>query len=144
MIYRFWQTSNDICLIEMTDDHANEGKRAYMTDMNDLYKEEHGRYILLGHVHAWGTIDFSTYDIRELRCLGSIETQDLTLSAQDKSILQRCIDKEGFDYAMFDYSDYHTVERNRVHSKDFHALRNNLVDAKRELETWLSMQGVEL
>ncbi|AAQ64254.1 hypothetical protein KVP40.0185 [Vibrio phage KVP40] len=142
MIYRFWKTPDNICLIEMTDDHANEGTRAYMTDMHDLYNENHGRYMLLGNVHSWGTIDFTTYDIRELRCLGSIETEELTLSAQDKSVLSRTVGKEGFDYAMLHYSDYQSVEYNVVESREFHALRNNLINARTELETWLQLQGI--
>ncbi|AGN30245.1 hypothetical protein VPFG_00246 [Vibrio phage nt-1] len=143
MIYRFWETPTSDCLIEIIHDGKEDGERAYITDMIDFYHTEHGRQALLGHTDGWGTVNFTKYDIRELKCLGRIETKPLTLSANDKSVLSRCIDKEGFNYAMFDYSDYQSVERNVVQSREFHELRNGLIDAKSKLQTWLRMQGID-
>ncbi len=144
MIYRFWETPTGDCLIEMVDEHYNMGKRAYMTDMMDFYRTEAGKHALLKHVNGWGTVELADFDIRELKGLGTVELEELTLTANDKSVLSRCIDKEEFDYAMLYYSDYQSVCHNVVESREFHALRNNLVNAHRDLQTWLKLQGVEV
>lgn len=143
MIYRFWETPTGAMLIEITKDYNETGNSAYITDMNDMYLTEHGKHLLLKHVHDWGTVDFKDWDIRTLFSRGSIETEELTLNPNDKSVLKRTLEKEGFDYAILHYSAYDgEVGFNKVESKEFHALRNSLLKARQDLETWLALQGI--
>ncbi|CAM0004747.1 hypothetical protein VPHK567_0231 [Vibrio phage K567] len=145
MFYRFWETDDGDMLVEMLDDLCDEvGTKAYMTDMNEVYRTESGRHMLLQHVHNWGTVDFQDWDIRTLRGLGSsIEMPSLTLSPSDKSVLERTVKKEGLDYAMLHYSKYDgDVGFNKVDSNEFHGLRNAFVDARQQLQSWLALNGI--
>lgn len=145
MFYRFWESISGDMLIEITPDLCETGKKAYITDMNDVYLTESGRHMLLAHVRGdteWGKIDFTEWDITTLYSRGSIEVSDFTLTPSDKSVLNRTIDKEGFDYAMLHYSSYDEVEFNKVDSREFHGLRHDLLRARQKLKTWLAMQGV--
>ena len=144
MIYRFWKTTDGDCLIEVTDSVFIQGTKAYRTGYHPVYESDDGRHLLLSHIHGWGFVPFQEYDINELTELGTIEVNDLTLTDNDIDVLNRCIDKEEFDYAMLYYSDYQSVMHNAVESREFHALRNNLVNAHRDLKTWLKLQGVEV
>jgi len=143
MIYRFWETPSGDMLIEMTREHDETGEKAYITDMHEMYHSDYGRHALLKHVHNWGTVDFKDWDIRTLRGRGSIELPELTLTPNDKSVLERTVGKEGFDYAMLHYSSYDgEVGFNKVDSHEFHALRNDLINARKDLETWLALHGI--
>lgn len=61
------------------------------------------------------------------------------MNKRDVEILTRCVDKEGFEYAMLHYSSYdHTSpERNRVDDEKFHELRKNFIKAHDELANYL-------
>lgn len=59
------------------------------------------------------------------------------MQAEDKNILDRTIGKEGFDYAMTQYSKYNgSVEFNHIHDKKFHELLKNMMEARKELAAY--------
>ena len=59
------------------------------------------------------------------------------MQENDKAILNRAIEKEGFDYAMTYYSRYDgVVPFNHIHDKKFHQLRKAMVEARKELHSY--------
>lgn len=147
MLYNFWETKTGEMVIEINDEsHCDlELREAYVTDMNNSYRTRKGRRFLLNSVYGWETVSFNIFNVDDMYYLGTIESLDLTLSDADKSVVSRCIEKEGFDFAMLHYSDYDgNVIHNKVESNEFHALRNNMILAKRRLETWLELNGVNV
>lgn len=63
-----------------------------------------------------------------------------TMTAEEKQLLSKFIDKKGFDYAMNDFSDW---RRSSAHVNDerFHQLRDAYCDSRNELVSYLKEQG---
>lgn len=137
MIYTFWRVPVGLCIIEI----GSTGE-VYVTDWIDWYNTKEGRNSLLPHTKEWGTDKLSDYNLNECFYLGQIEVPDNKMSESDTSILQRCIDKEGFDYAMLYYSDYKSVDYNDVKDLGFHQRLYELKKAHEDLKLYLKMKGI--
>lgn len=88
--------------------------------------------------------DWGVWDTFGAQHLNTIKVDEPTLSDQDKKILSRCIDKEGFDYAMLYCSDYKSVTHNIVNDQMFHEKLKVLRDAHNDLQFYLRCNGVEV
>ena len=137
MIYKFYETRFGVCAITIGDTG-----RCYCTEMIDWYHEDKGRKALLSHTKDWGTDLFKDHHPESCKYLGEVVIEDQSsMSENDRDVLKRCIDKEGFDYAMFHYSDYKTVGFNHVEDTKFHKLRDNLLESYNDLENYLRRSG---
>ena len=144
MYYQFWKSTSDnnmvIEIVHGDVPYGERGENAYVTEWHDSYETEIGRRNLLNRVHEWETVSFSNWDIREMYSCGCIEVSKLSLTETDKSVLSQCIEEKGFDHAMLHllHCDY------KVESNEFHGLQNDIINAKRRLETWLALNGVNI
>ncbi len=138
MIYKFWETCCNHCIIEKGD-----SGRVYVTPMMDWYKSESGRKALLPYTTTWGTDALEDYEVTSRTYLGELEVSTANMADEDKEVLQRCISKEGFDYAMLHYSDYKSVGHNKVEDEMFLELFSTFRTAYKDLELYLKMQGID-
>lgn len=139
MLFKFWESKDlGFCLIERED-----GK-FYVTPMISWYRTSQGRAALLPFTKGWGTDAPEDHDIDACELLGQIDVPDSVMGKGDRDILQRCINKEGFDYAMLHYSNYESVNYNKVYDLPFKEKLKTLKDAYEDLQMYLKLQDVDV
>ncbi|QZI87142.1 hypothetical protein MYOV085v1_p0123 [Vibrio phage 355E48.1] len=138
MLWYFYETKTGFCIVQ-----EGNSEKVYVTPMMDFYKSDRGKRALLPHTKDWGMDDFEDHRVDILTSIGYLVVSEQTLSEEDKEILERVIDKEGFEYAMLHYSDYtEDVQYNHIKDVTFHNKLRALREAHNDLQFYLRDNGI--